>query len=76
MSFDIRLVGHDIFLDGNSFKNSHSVTKESIVAHAAVGLAYIVGGGRVSFSQIFRTKEFSDQDSSHSYGSLSFSYAF
>ena len=75
-SFDIRLVGYDIFLDGNSFKNSHSVTKESVVADAAVGIAYIVGGGRLSYAQIFRAKEFSDQDSSHSYGSLSFSYTF
>ena len=75
-SFDIRLVGYDIFLDGNSFKNSHSVTKESVVADAAVGIAYIVGGGRLSYAQIFRTKEFSGQDSSHSYGSLSFSYTF
>ena len=75
-SFDIRLVGYDIFLDGNSFKNSHSVTKESVVADAALGIAYIVGGGRLSYAQIFRTKEFSGQDSSHSYGSLSFSYTF
>ena len=75
-SFDIRLVGYDIFLDGNSFKNSHSVTKESVVADAALGIAYIVGGGRLSDAQIFRTKEFSGQDSSHSYGSLSFSYTF
>ena len=75
-SFDIRLVGYDIFLDGNSFKNSHSVTKESVVADAAVGIAYIVGGGRLSYAQIFRTKEFSGQDSARSYGSLSFSYTF
>ncbi len=75
-SFDVRLVGWDIFLDGNSVKNSHSVTKESVVADAAVGVAYTVGGGRLSYAQIFRTKEFSGQGSSHSYGSLSFSYTF
>ena len=75
-SFDIRLVGRDIFLDGNSFKNSHSVTKESFVADAALGIAYIFGGGRLSYAQIFRTKEFSGQGSPHSYGSVSFSYTF
>jgi len=76
VSFDIRLVGYDIFLDGNSFKDSHSVTKESVVADAALGFAYMVGGGRLSCAQVFRTKEFSDQVSSHSYGSLSFSNTF
>jgi hypothetical protein len=75
-AFDIRLVGQDIFLDGNSFKTSHSVAKESFVAEAAVGLAFVYGGGRISYQHIFRSREFSEQDHSHSYGSLAISYTF
>lgn len=75
-ALDVRLVGHDIFLDGNSFKSSHDISKESVVADAAVGFSFIYGGGRFSYAQVFRTKEFSRQDSPHSYGSLAFSYTF
>lgn len=75
-SFDVRLVGHDIFLDGNTFKDSHSVAKESVVADAAVGVSFLYRGVKVSYAHIFRSKEFSGQDSSHSYGSLALSYTF
>lgn len=75
-AFDVRLVGQDIFLDGNSFKNSHEVAKESFVSDASVGFSFIYGGGRISYAQVFRSREFSRQDSSHSYGSLAFSYTF
>jgi lipid A 3-O-deacylase len=74
--FDVRLVGYDIFLDGNSFRDSHSIAKESVVADAAVGLSFIYQGAKISYAQIFRSKEFSGQASSHSYGSLAFSYTF
>lgn len=75
-SFDVRLVGRDIFLDGNAFKTSHSVAKESFVADAAVGIAWIYGGARISYQHIFRSREFSEQDHSHSYGALALSYTF
>ena len=76
LSFDLRLVGQDIFLDGNTFRDSHSVAKESFVADAAVGFSFYYGGGRFSYAQIFRSREFSKQDHAHSYGSLAFSYTF
>lgn len=76
VSFDLRLVGQDIFLDGNTFKKSHEVTRESVVADVAIGISYIYGGARLSYAHIFRTREFSQQDHSHSYGSMAFSYTF
>jgi hypothetical protein len=75
-SFDLRLVGRDIFLDGNSFRNSHSVEKESFVADAAVGVSFMYQGAKISYAHIFRSREFARQDHSHSYGSLAFSYTF
>lgn len=76
VSFDVRLVVHDIFLDGNTFKTSHSVDKEHLVADAAVGLSFLYRGVKLSYAHIFRSKEFELQDHSHSYGSLAISYTF
>jgi len=75
-SVDTRLIARDIFLDGNSFQSSHSVEKKYLVAEAAVGLSFIYGGSKISYAQIFRSKEFSLQQSYHSYGSIAFSYTF
>jgi lipid A 3-O-deacylase len=76
VSFDTRVVGRDIFLDGNTFKESASVDKETVVGDAAVGFSFIYRGAKFSYAHIFRTREFSEQDDSHSYGSLAFSYTF
>ena len=76
VSFDLKLVGHNIFLDGNTFRDSHSVPKEPFIAEAAVGMSLTYGGGRISYAHIFRSREFAYQDRSHSYGSLAFSYTF
>ena len=75
-STDLRLVGQDVFLDGNTFRESHSVAKEVFVAGAAVGFSYTYGGARLSYAHIFRSREFAQQDHSHSYGSLAISYTF
>ena len=76
ISMDARLVGHDIFLDGNNFRPSHSVDKNSGVVEGALGISFIYGGVKLSYAHIFRSKEFSQQPSAHSYGSLAFSYTY
>jgi lipid A 3-O-deacylase len=76
ISTDVRLVARDIFLDGNTFKDSHSIDKEPVVADASVGVSLIRNGVKMSYAQVFRTREFRGQGESHSYGSLSISYTF
>jgi lipid A 3-O-deacylase len=76
IAFDVRLIGRDIFLDGNTIRDSHSVAKKPVIADAAVGFSFIYGGAKFSYAQIFRTREFDLQAHSHSYGSLAFSYTF
>ncbi|MDE1463017.1 lipid A deacylase LpxR family protein [Spartinivicinus poritis] len=73
-SIDSRLVIRDIFLDGNTFRDSHSVDKELWVADASVGLSITVENVKISFARVFRTREFKKQPHSHSYGSLSISF--
>ncbi len=75
-SLDGRIVGRDIFLDGNSFHDSHSVRREPVVADLALGFSTVFGGVKLSYAQVLRTREFKKQRDSHSYGSLSISYSF
>lgn len=76
LSLDTRLVAHNIFLDGNTFEDSHSVRREPLIADAAIGVSMYYRGFRLSYAQILRSREFKEQDESHSYGSLAVSYIF
>lgn len=73
-SFDARLVAHDIFLDGNTFEDSHSIDKKNMVGDLALGVSTVYKGVKISFARVFRSKEFKQQDDSHAYGSLSLSF--
>jgi hypothetical protein len=75
ISVDSKVVARDIFLDGNTFEESHSVDRRSTVADAAIGFSFLVDGWKVSYAKVFRTREFEEQDKSHEYGSLSISYS-
>ena len=71
-----RAVAHDIFLDGNTFRDSPSVDKENLVADAELGFALTYGEMRASFTQIYRTKEFKGQQGNDRFGAISFSWKF
>lgn len=73
LALDGRAVARDIFLDGNTFGSSHSVPKKHLVGDAALGVSWQWQGGKVSYAQYLRSKEFYGQDSSHGYGSLTLS---
>lgn len=76
LALDTRLVAHNIFLDGNTVRDSHSVNREALVADAAIGLSAYYRGARLSYAQILRSREFTTQGETHSYGSLALSYIF
>jgi len=71
-----RAVLHNIFLDGNTFRDSHSVDKETFVGDLQAGLVVQWNRFRITYTQIFRTKEFDGQDRGDLFGSLSLSYHF
>ncbi|MCB1721779.1 MAG: lipid A deacylase LpxR family protein [Alphaproteobacteria bacterium] len=73
---DGRLMGRNIFLDGNTFKSSHSVDKKPFVADASAGAAFTLGDYRLSYSINARSKEFDGQDGESVYGSMSLSTRF
>lgn len=75
LSLDGRLVLRDITLDGNTWKDSHSVDKKPLVGEAAVGLAIRHGRWKFAFARYFRTREFDGQDERPAYGSFTLSVA-
>lgn len=71
-----RAVLYSIFLDGNTFEDSHSVNKRPLVGDLQAGVVFQWNRFRFSYTQILRTKEFEGQDDPDIFGSLSLSYHF
>jgi hypothetical protein len=71
-----RAVARDIFLDGNTFRDSPSVDKENFVGDFEIGIAATYGSMRASFTQIYRTKEFKGQKGNDRFGAISLSWRF
>jgi hypothetical protein len=71
-----RYVAHNIFLDGNTFANSHSVDRIPLVADIQAGAAIVVNDIRLAFTHVFRTREFEGQRRSDRYGAISLSARF
>jgi lipid A 3-O-deacylase len=73
---DGRAVGRNIFLDGNTFGDSRSVDKELFVGDLQGGLALTYGDARLTFTRVYRTREFKSQDDPDVFGSVSLSLRF
>lgn len=74
--FDARLVGQDIFLDGNTFRDSHSVDKEYLVGDASAGVSFSYSDYRLSYTLNARSKEFKTQDKESIFGSVTLTKRF
>lgn len=74
---DGRAVAQDIFLDGNTWKDSRSVDKEYFVADLQAGFGLIAGRWQLTGALVQRTKEFETQpDPWTRFGSVTLSVAF
>ncbi len=69
-----RAVAHNIFLDGNTFTDSHSVDKKPFVADLSAGISIIYKNFKLNYTHVYRSREFEKQDEGHIFGSLSLSY--
>ncbi|MBE9572944.1 MAG: lipid A deacylase LpxR family protein, partial [Proteobacteria bacterium] len=58
---DGRGVLRNIFLDGNTFTDSHSVDKKYFVADVGVGVGLIIHSFKLCYTHVLRTKEFKGQ---------------
>ena len=69
-------VARDIFLDGNTFRDSASVEKYAAVADLQAGAALHAGRYRLAFTYVVRTEQFKGQDGAQRFGAISLSRAF
>jgi hypothetical protein len=66
----------DIFLDGNTFRDSHSVDKEPFVADLMVGISLRINRFKIFYSQVYLTRRFKTQFYEQRYGSLNLSFSY
>jgi lipid A 3-O-deacylase len=71
-----RAVARNIFLDGNSFGSSHNVDKKTLVGDAQAGLALIFPRFRITYTLVYRSKEFHTQDRGDRFGAISLTARF
>lgn len=71
-----RAVGRNIFLDGNTFRDSHSVDKNPFVADLSLGFAMNWRNSKLSYAYIYRTREFQGQPEGQLFGAITLSIFF
>ena len=69
-------VARNILLDGNTFRDSHSVDKKPFVADLIGGIGMIIYRFKITYSYVHRTKEFETQKEEHEFGAISVSFTF
>jgi lipid A 3-O-deacylase len=71
-----RAVLRNIFLDGNTFGDSHHVDKEIYVADLMGGIAVNYGRFKASYAMVLRTPEFKQRRDRHAFGTINISYTY
>ena len=69
-------VARDVFLDGNTFRDSASVSKNPAVGDLQAGVELHAGRYRAAFTYVVRTAQFEGQDGVQKFGAISLSRAF
>lgn len=76
MGMEGRAVAHNLFLDGSTFRDSHSVDRKVFTGDVHFGMTLGTGPVSGSFTYVVRAKEFETQTSIQQYGSFTLSYHF
>lgn len=71
-----RAVARNIFLDGNTFRDSRSADKEPLVGDLQFGIALTWRNVRLSYTHVLRTREFETQEEPNDFGAFSLSVRF
>ncbi len=69
-------VARDIFLDGNTFSESHSVSKKYLKGYGAIGFSGRYRNLNIDYIQTYQTRQFDEGRAVHSIGSVILSYLF
>jgi len=71
-----RAVARNIFLDGNTWETSPSVTKKNFVADLSAGIGLVMGATKLTYTHVYRTEEYDGQKRPQMFGSISLSLTF
>ena len=69
-----RLVLRNIFLDGNTFTDSHSVSKRLLVSDFNFGAVTVYGRTSLAYTYVIRTQEYAGQSRPDRFGAVSLSF--
>jgi len=73
---DGQAVLRNIFLDGNTFRESHRVEKLPLIADISVGIGFRLGRVNISYAYVYWTKQFRSEMKRQVYGAFNFSYSY
>jgi len=73
---DGRAVARNIFLDGNTFETSRSVSKFNLVYDYDLGAAITFNAIRLSYTYVIRSREFKLQPAMSKFGAVALSFRF
>ncbi|MCK4264416.1 MAG: lipid A deacylase LpxR family protein, partial [Candidatus Aminicenantes bacterium] len=73
---NVNAVVRDVFLDGNTFQDSHRVEKNSFTGDIVVGVALAVNRFKISYAYVYRTKRFKTQRKPQVFGSINISFSY
>jgi lipid A 3-O-deacylase len=71
-----RAVARDLFLDGNTFRDSAHVDKNNLVGDVQAGFTLSAGDWRMAYTFVIRTKEFKTQPTQQDFGAVALSWRF
>jgi lipid A 3-O-deacylase len=73
---DGRAIARNLFLDGNTFENSRSVTKRNLVYDIDLGAAITFNAMRLTYTYVVRTREYATQPKNSKFGAVALSFRF
>lgn len=68
-----RYMAHNMLLDGNTFRDSHSVDRKHLVADVQVGLAFLWDRWQLTIANVWQSREFQEQSNHGRFGAISIS---
>lgn len=74
LSAEARAVARNIFLDGNTWRDSHSVDKHPLMGDLSAGLVLAWPSFQLTYTQDLRTREFRGQDEADVFGSVAVTF--
>ena len=75
-AMDGKVVLRNIFLDGNSFRDSHRVDKKSFTADILLGVGMRFGRFNISYAYVLWTKRYETEPKEHIFGVINLSYSY